>query len=151
MKKFKFRLEKALQVKGHLEKEKQKLHGIASRKVLQQERILEELNRDRAKTQAEHRGFLSGEVNPHLLVGYSRYYLKLKKKELTDREILKAFIEEREKKRLELIEATKQKKIYEKLKERKLESHLREIEMATQKDLDDLATKMFIYKKSSRD
>lgn len=150
MKKFRFRLERILQIKAHLEKEKQKVHGMAARKVADQETYLHDLNKSREKTQEEQLSFLSGKVNPNHLVNYSRYYLKLKKQELTGREILKAYIIDREKRRLELVEATKQKKIYEKLREHRVESFNKEFDLHTQKEQDELAGKMHINKKSSR-
>jgi len=138
-----------LQIKKHLEREKQKTHGAASRKVVEQESYLSDLNRSREKTQCQQRAMLSGGINPNQLVNYSRFYLKLKKQELTGREILKAYIAEREKRRLELVEATRQKKIYEKLREHRMDTFNREIELLTQKDQDEMAAKMHINKRSS--
>jgi flagellar FliJ protein len=151
MKKFKFRLERMLQIKEHLEKERQKEMGLATQKVLNQENYLHRLNQDRQNTQQTLRPFLTGPLHTSQLLNYSRYFIKIKKNELTGREVLKVYCREQEKKRLELLEATKQKKIYEKLKERKRERHLKENELLSQKEQDELATRMFIYNnKSSR-
>jgi flagellar protein FliJ len=147
MKKFKFRLEPLLQIKAHIEREKQKHLALAARKVVDQETYLHELNRDRQAAQNEQRGYLSGTLNPNLLLNYSRYFLKLKKNELTGSEILKAFRIEREKKRRDLIEATKEKKIYEKLKEHKKDNYQKEMETIIQKEQDDIASKMILRKK----
>jgi flagellar FliJ protein len=150
MKKFKFRLERLLQIRAHIEKEKQKLLGQAAHKVAAQENYLTELNHCRCHVQEQERHFLGGRLNTHLLSNYSRYYLKLKKNELTGRELLRVLISEREKKRQDLVEATKQKKIYEKIKERKLVSYHRETEMIMQKEQDEMASQMLVHKKSSR-
>ncbi len=147
MKKFKFRLEPLLQIKAHIEREKQKHLALAARKVVDQETYLYELNRDRQAAQNEQRGHLSGALKPNLLLNYSRYFLKLKKNELTGFEILKAYRTEREKRRQDLLEATKQKKIYEKLKEHKKDNYQKEIETLIQKEQDDIASKMFHRKK----
>ncbi|MCX6826904.1 MAG: flagellar FliJ family protein [candidate division Zixibacteria bacterium] len=146
MKKFRFRLEKLLQLKVHVEKDKQKLLGIAARKVTEQETFLLELKATRLTTQKAARSCLTGTLNPNLLLGYSRYFIKLKKNELAGREILKAYLTEREKKRLELVEATKQKKIYEKLKERKLQLYHKEIDSLLQKELDESSSQMLLYR-----
>ena len=150
MKKFKFRLEPLLRLKEHNEKEKQKTFGLAAHKVARQEDVLHQLSRDRVETQLGQRGHLSGRIDTGRLLIYSRYLGKLKKNELTGREILKAFITDRERKRDELIEATKQKKIFEKLKERRRLAFLHGVEMLTQKEQDDIAAKLFLAKKSSR-
>jgi flagellar FliJ protein len=148
MKKFKFRLERILQIKKHLEGEKQKSHGLAGQRVVDQERYLSDLDLNRRTVKEEQRDHLMGKLEPNFLVNYSRFYLKLRKQELTGREILKVYITEREKRRQELVKATKQKKIYEKLKERRIEQYNRELELHIQKEQDEMATKMFVHKKS---
>jgi flagellar FliJ protein len=152
MKKFRFRLERMLQIKEHLEKERQKEMGLATQKVFNQENYLDSLDQNRQDTQQSLRQFLTGSLSTFQLLNYSRYFIKIKKNELTGREVLKVYQRDQEKKRLELLEATKQKRIYEKLKERKREKHLKEIDLLSQKDQDELATRMFIYNnKSSRE
>ncbi len=89
MKKFRFRLERILQIKMHLEKERQKVHGMAARKVADQETHLTNLETSRKATQNAQRAHLSGKVNSNQLVNYSRYYLKLKKQELTGKRNIK--------------------------------------------------------------
>jgi flagellar FliJ protein len=147
MKKFKFRLEPLLKIKAHIEREKQKHLALAAQQVVAQETYLHELNRDRQAAQNEQRGYLSGMLKPNLLLNYSRYFLKLKKNELTGSEILKVYRIEREKRRQDLLEATKQKKIYEKLKEHKKDSYQKEMETIIRKEQDDIASKMFHRKK----
>jgi|WetSurMetagenome_2_1015567.scaffolds.fasta_scaffold104773_2 flagellar protein FliJ len=152
MKKFRFRLERMLQIKEHLEKERQKEMGLATQKVFNQEDYLHSLDQNRQDTQQLLRQSLTGRLSTFQLLNYSRYFIKIKKNELTGREVLKVYQRDQEKKRLELLEATKQKKIYEKLKERKREKHLKEMDLLSQKDQDELATRMFIYNnKSSRE
>ncbi len=151
MKKFRFRLERVLQIKIHHEKERQKFLAQASQRVMNQETMLENLDARRHQTQKEQRKFLEGPVNPQMLSGYSRYYLTLKKNEIAGKEVLKAYRAEREKKRQDLVEATRQKKIYEKLKEKKQAAHFKEMELILQKDQDELASNLYNYKKGSRE
>jgi len=150
MKKFQFRLERILQLKDHAEKEKQKIFGQALQKVVGQESDLTALDNDRRLIQGHQRDQLSGSINTTMMSSYSRYYLFLKKKELGGMELLRAYKKEQEEKRLELVEATREKKTYEKLKERKFSAHNKEQELNLQKEQDELASQMLQYKRSSR-
>lgn len=150
MKKFNFRLEKILQLKAHFEKEKQKLLSQAIQKVVNQERVLSEIDLSRQDTQGEQRSQLLGNINTHLMSMFSRYFIKLKKNELAGREMLGALRKEQENKRQELVKATRAKKIYEKLKERKHEEFQAEYRLLLQKEQDEIASLMLQYKKSSR-
>lgn len=149
MKKFRFRLQRLLEIKEHVEKEKQKVLALATRKVYSQEEYLRRLNLERRENQEEQRQFLTGSLNSSQLLGYSRYFLKLKSKELAGIEVLKVYRTEQEKKRLELLEAAREKKTFEKLKERKRDAHFKEAERLLQKEQDELAAQMMRHKKSS--
>lgn len=150
MKKFRFRLERMLQLKAHREKEKQKLLGAATQKVVNQETALELIGENRRVAQSRQRPHLQGRINTSMMTMYSRYYLQLKKDDLAGHELLNAFEKEREDKRQDLVEATKEKKIYEKLKERRLEAYYKEYKLASQKEQDEVASQMLTHKKSSR-
>jgi len=150
MKKFNFRLEKILQLKNHIEKEKQKILSQATQKVVSQEKALGEIDHSRKQIQGEQRSHLRGHINMHLMSVFSRYYLKLKKNELVGREMLGAFRKEQEEKRQELVKATRAKKIYEKLKERKQEEFQSEYRLQLQKEQDEIASLMLQYEKNSR-
>lgn len=150
MKKFKFRLEPLLRLKEHQEKDKQKSLAFAAQKVFAQEEHLRQIVHKRFETQESQRESLTGHLNPGHLLICSRYLGKLKMNELTGREILKAFIVDRERKRLELVEATKQKKIFEKLKERRRNNYMADNERIMQKEQDDIAAKLFLQNKGSR-
>jgi flagellar FliJ protein len=150
MKKFKFRLEKILQLKAHKEKECQKRLALAARKVVQQEDALIHLRNDRVDVQGEQRAVLRGRVDASLLSMFSRYYLKLKKDELTGLQLLKAYQTDEAGKRGELVEAGKARKIYEKLKERLFEAYLRDLDLNGVKEQDEIASQMLIHKRNSR-
>ncbi|MEW5923043.1 MAG: flagellar export protein FliJ [Candidatus Zixiibacteriota bacterium] len=150
MKKFRFRLERLLQLKTHAEKERQKLLGQAVQKVIEKESELRELDNTRRDIQLSQRQRLSGSVNISNLSVYSRYYVLLKKKEMGGRELLKAYQKDQEKKRLALVEATREKKIFEKLKERKFDAYRKEMELSTQKEQDEIASQTLLHKRSSR-
>jgi len=150
MKKFKFRLERMLQLKDHKEKEKQKILAEATQKVVSQESYLESIGQKRLNTQVEQRKFLTGKLNMPAMSMFSRFYLGLKKNEISGREMLRAYRMDQAKKRQELIHATKEKKIYEKLKERKYTEYYKDLELQQQKEQDELASQMMLHKKNPR-
>jgi len=150
MKKFRFRLEPLLKLKAHREKEKQKIHALALHKVIEQEHGLESISHDRLGHQVQLREYLQGALDIGRLSAFSRYFVKLKKDELTGREMLRAFRKEAEKKRGELIEATRQRKIYEKLKERRHEQYIKNYLLTEQKEQDEIASNTQQHKKNSR-
>jgi len=150
MKKFSYRLEPLLRLREHEEKEKQKELALAQKKVLDQESEIQDIVDNRLSTQSEQRSYMKGRINTLLLTQYSRYYTRLKKEELKGYEILKIHKEDRQKRQNELIEATKKKKIYEKLKERRQEKYYAELKLLEQKEQDEIASMMIQHKKSSR-
>ncbi len=149
MKKFKYRLEQLLKLKAYREKEEQKVHAAALKKVYVQENSLVNINSDRTDNQKSLRNFQLGNLDLSLLSGYSRYFVKLKKDEFIGREMLKVFKKDTEEKRLKLLEATKQRKIYDKLKEKHHEKYTHELEQVTQKEQDEIAVQITRQKKDS--
>jgi len=150
MKKFSFRLEKILQLKTHFEKEKQKILGQSIKKVVDQNDALSDIDKNRCRLQNHQRTQLHGKIDTNSMSMFSRYYLKLKKNELAGRELLSALRIEQEKKRLDLVKATREKKIYEKLKESRFEDFQKEYSLQLQKEQDEIAAQMLLYKKDSR-
>jgi len=148
MKKFKFRLEPLLKLRAYKEKEEQKVHAAALQKIYNQEDKLVNINTDRFNNQKSLRNILSGCLDLSRLSGYSRYFMKIKKDEYLDREMLKVFQKDTEEKRLKLLEATKQRKIYEKLKEKHHEKYNHEFEQVVQKEQDEIGTQIARQKKT---
>ena len=149
MKKFKYRLEPLLKLKAYREKEEQKVHAAALQKVYSQENSLVNINSDRSDNQKRLRNVQSGKLDLSLLSSYSRYFVKLKKDEFIGREMLKVFKKDTEEKRLKLLEATKQRKIYDKLKEKHHENYTHELEQLIQKEQDEIAVQITRQKKDS--
>jgi len=148
MKKFKFRLEPILRLKEHREKEKQKIHAAALQQVANQENQLADLKDLRTAQQGEMRNYLEGSLNIYRLISYNRFFAKLNRDELTGKELLRAFNKNAEAKRLDLVEATKQRKIYEKLRERHQSRHEKEMNLQIQKEQDEIAAQISRHKKT---
>jgi flagellar FliJ protein len=144
VKKFKYRFEKVLTVRRHQEKEKQReLAQVVLQQQKQQDKI-DEINRSRRRTQGEQRSQLVGKLNPLTLTWYSRFYLRLKHEELTGKDMLRQIGREVNKRRLALLEASKGRKIYEKLREKHLENYTAEMNRLMQKENDEIGQKVFL-------
>ena len=146
MKRFKFRFEKILGFRRYREKEKQReLADVMHRRMHKQGEI-DDLCRDRDQTQSGQRNMLVGKIRLHQLNDFTRYYLVLRQLELNGRQVLLGLDGEVSKKREELLEASREKKIYEKLKERYLEKHTAENNILMQKEMDEIGQKLHFQK-----
>lgn len=142
-KKFKFRLDPLLKLRRHREKERQKEHAAAMAEVHKQENLNGELDRTRIDTLDHQREHLIGGLSVMHALVYSRYIMKLKRERLAGGEMLHALQKEAEKKRTRLVEAARDRKIFEKLKEKQHERHLKAAEKLEQKELDEVASGPF--------
>jgi len=142
MKRFQFRFEKVLSYRRHQEKQKQRdLAAVENMRRLQEQTIAATLA-ERVRQQQEQSRHMTGAVDPRRLSRYTRYFLALKQRELADRELLGRIEKEADRRRAELIEAAKQRKIYEKLEERHYERYQGEYNSLQQKETDDLGQKI---------
>lgn len=147
MKKFEYRYEKVLSFRKFQEKER--MRDLAKVRHLEEKQLkeLREVLDDREAHLDSEKNHLVGKIDPMKLTAYSRYYVKLKHLELTGREMLKKIGEEVDKKRVVLVEATKQRKIYEKLKERHKDQFDHEYNALVQKETDEIGMRTFVRKK----
>lgn len=139
MKKFRYRLESLLKVKAHLEKEAQKEHAVAREKVLDQQERLGDIRKQRESTVGAQRSRLTGNLSVAGLLVCSRYLVKLKKDLLSGSEVLRGLEIETDKKRQELIDAARQREIYEKLKEKQRKDYYEEFNRVERKETDEIA------------
>lgn len=147
MKRFRYRLEPVLKMKAHVEKQRQKEHAVALQQVLIQQDKLASIAAERDHTIEAQRERLTGPLKPHQLLVASRYLVKLKRDNLTGTELLGALEREAEVRRSRLVEATKQKKIHEKLKERLQERFLKELDSHEKKELDEIAVNGYRFRR----
>ncbi|HWR81828.1 MAG TPA: flagellar FliJ family protein [Candidatus Deferrimicrobium sp.] len=146
MKKFKYRLEPLLKAKEHIEKEKQKQHALALNQVFSQQRELSHLDQRQQGTFELQRQNMCGSLSMADMLVYARYILKLKRELLAGRELLRA-LERTERGKLDaLLEASKERKIYEKLKEHRQEQFYRLVESLATKETDEAALNSFRLK-----
>ena len=142
-KKFKFRLDPLLNLRKHREKERQKEHAVVVDEVQKQKQLNGNLDTARVDTLDYQRSRLDGRLSvPEALI-CSRYIMKLKRQRMAGNELLYALQKDAEKKRAKLVEAARDRKIFEKLKEKQQLRHNFEIEKQEQKELDEVAAVSF--------
>ena len=148
MKKFKYRLETLLKVKEHIERQKQKDLAASTQKVYEQKKALNIIeNKHSTALEKKRKSHIGNIVVSDMLI-YSRYFLKLKKDNIAGLELLRVLSRAQEEKRRDLLEASKDKKIYEKLKDRDLEQFNKEVEEILRKESDETGLNSFRLKKS---
>ena len=147
MKKFKYRLETLLKVKSQVEKEKQREHAAALRKVYEQKEHLDKIDRRRRDNLGRQRQALEENISIVDMLIYTRYFLKLKRDSVAGSELLRGLQRKSEEKRQDLIAASKERKIYEKLKEKQHKKYSDEMELAEKKELDEIGTNNFSFKR----
>ena len=139
MKKFRYRLQALLKVKEHIEKEKQKDHAVALQHVHNQQDRIEKLGDDKTATVERQRGAMTGSLSVAEMLVFGRYLLNLKKQQVAEEEILKAARKVEAGKREKLLQATKDRKIYDKHQEKQFEKYGKEVRLQETKESDETA------------
>ncbi|MEA1979646.1 MAG: flagellar FliJ family protein [candidate division Zixibacteria bacterium] len=146
MKKFKYRLEALLKMKEHFEKEKQKEHALSLQRVQTQENNLSALESEKNQNFMKQRTKLKGSLSVAEMLVYGRYMIKLKRNSFSGEQMLGALRKQEEGKRSELLEATKEKKIQEKLKEKQHEIYIDDLKLLENNENDEIAGNNFRLK-----
>ncbi|MCH8026814.1 MAG: flagellar export protein FliJ [candidate division Zixibacteria bacterium] len=149
MKKFKYRFEPLLKVKSEREKQKQKEFALMKQKVNCQTQKIKQVDKDFNNSLNKQRQEQVNKISVAEMLVYGRYYVKLKKENITNIEMLRALKVELEKKRKSLVESTTEKKKYEKLKENLLIKYKSDSAKAETKDNDEIASNNYSFKNSS--
>lgn len=119
MKKFEFRLNKVLNYKKNIEEMKKQELAKAMRLLLEAQIKASQLKRDKSHQIERMTGLLENDIYGRLL--YDQYILSLNFHIKKAEELIKERSYLTEQKRNELIEASKSRRIFEKLKEKRLE------------------------------
>ena len=151
MKKFKYRLQTLLNIKEHREREKQKEHASAMQKIYGQVDRLKMIEDYKQNMSNSQRYKMTSSISIAEMLVYSRYLLKLKRDRLTGKELLRVLEKNAEEKRQDLVEASKQRQIYEKLEEKQKEKYDAEVRLAMTKDSDEVATVNYLRQKQDAD
>jgi len=149
MKKFKYRFEPLLKVNSEIEKQRQKEFALMKQKVNAQTQKIQQIDKDFSKSLNKQRQEQINKISVAEMLVYGRYYVKLKKENITNNEMLRALNVELEKRRKSLVKSTTEKKKYEKLKENLLIRHKSDSAKAETKDNDEIASNNYSLKNSS--
>jgi flagellar FliJ protein len=139
MKKFRYRLQALLKVKEHIERERQKEHGAAAAKVMRQKEELSRVDDCKEATIDDQRKTLGQRFTVADMLVYSRYVQKLRRDRVMGEKLLEGLSKDAEEKRRKLVEASQEKRKYEKLRDRQKERHAKEAEHLMAKDNDETA------------
>ena len=148
MKKFKYRFEPLLKVKSEIEKQKQKEFAQVKQKVNSQTQKIQQVDKNFDNSLNKQRQIQKNKISVAEMLVYGRYFVKLKKENLSNNEMLKALNVELEKTRKSLVESTTEKKKYEKLKENLLIRYKSDFTKAETKDNDEIASNNYSLKDS---
>ena len=146
MKKFKYRFEPLRKVKSEIEKQKQKEFAMVKQKVNNQTQKIKQTDKNFNNSLDRQRQEQANKISVAEMLVYGRYFVKLKRENITNNEMLSALNVELEKKRKSLIESTTEKKKYEKLKENLLIRFKSDFTKAETKDNDETASNNYSLK-----
>jgi len=149
MKKFKYRFEPLLKVNSEIEKQRQKEFALMKQKVNAQTQKIQQIDKDFSKSLNKQRQEQINKISVAEMLVYGRYYVKLKKENITNNEMLRALNIELEKRRKSLVKSTTENKKYEKLKENLLIRHKSDSAKAETKDNDEIVSNNYSLKNSS--
>jgi len=144
---FKFRLQSFLDVKEKIEEQKKLEYGKALNKVDEEKKIKLKFEMQKNNIINDFRNDINLGINPRQLQSYNLYIEVLKKK-IRDQNILIDIAEKNaEKKRLELVEAVKERKMLETLKEKDNIEYMKEQNRAEQRIVDEIVSYQYNNKK----
>ena len=136
-------------MKEHFEKEKQKEHALSLQRVQTQENNLSALESEKNQNLIRLKNKLNGSLSVAEMLVYGRYLIKLKRNSFSGEQMLDALQKQEEGKRSELLEATKEKKIQEKLKEKQQEIYIDDLKLLENNENDEIAGNSFRLKNKS--
>jgi flagellar FliJ protein len=148
MKQFNFRLQKVLEVREREEQEAIKKLSQAKHATLDAQEKLRELQSSReaiVRSLATERR--TGALNPEEQMGYERYIIQLGEKISAQKTLIAELQEIENQRRLELVDAARERKAIENLRERAKLEHDSDVLHAEQSEADDLSSSRDLFKK----
>ncbi len=139
MKKFKFRLQTLLKLREQAEKDKQKAHAAVLNQVNNQQATLGDIRTESSRATAQQQTRMIGRIQPNQVLGWTRYNYKLRRDTMVGKELLAILEKSAEEKRLELVDASKQRKIFENLRDRQKKHFNEDLEARITKENDEIS------------
>lgn len=140
---FKFKLQKALEIKEKEEEEK-RIELLEKQKILERELgKLSEIEDEITKTLDSYSMSKNGSLDINTMLSYENFLKKLKGNKESQVEVVKLYKNKVEECKENFLEARKDKKIFEKLKEKSYEKYMEESLREEQKFIDELSSNMY--------
>lgn len=149
MKKFNFRLQKVLEVRKLKEDQRARELAALKQELIKAQSLLELLRQENIRITAylqSHHLVVGSKLDMGQLHNCCNYMDGLKSKMASQVKEIKDCVAKVERKRIELIEASKEKKVMEKLKDQKYEEFLKDVEIWERNILDEVGTLGFNQK-----
>ena len=143
MAKFVFQMESILRLKQRLAEQKEHEFAKALQELATQRTVLANHFNDKKQTLSKLKGEMQQKIAPQEFRTYTNYVEVVKQRIEMQKQVIIKAEEFAEKKRLELVEATKEKKMLEKLKENKFEEYVEEEKKVQQKQVDEVVSYRF--------
>lgn len=149
MKKFRYRLQALLKLREHVERERQKELAAASLKVQDQQHLVQGIYARTESALENKREHQTGKIDLTDMQLFSRFLYRLKRDTIGGEEILRALKKAESQRRQALLEAAREKKIYEKLKERQQTQFYKDFETAATREADEAGLNGFRARRKS--
>ncbi len=143
MKGFKFRLQSLLNVKEKFEQQAKIVFGEETAKLKQEEDKLESLYKSKEDVLEKQRDSFTGTIDIHSFNEYRNYSLKLDQVIANQVEAVEVQRKKTEEAKQKLSDIIKERKTLEKLREKEVEEFKKEIQLAEDKQVDELVTYKF--------
>lgn len=137
---FKFRLQGFLGVKEKIEEQRKLEYGKALQKVEEEIQIKNELENRKYNLVSDFRISINNGVRPNELQRYNEYIEFIKKRIRDQNNLIEIAQKTAEKKRSELVEAMKERKMLDTLKDKDKVEYLKEQQRAEQKIVDEIVS-----------
>jgi flagellar FliJ protein len=121
-----------------IEDQRKRAFGEASRRVDEQARVLDGLEREERGARVAFAGQRSGELSPTQLRLQESYLVALERRIRREGAELVKRLQVREERRVAFVEARKQVRVLERLRERRMREYRRDVEREEQKILDEV-------------
>ena len=140
MAKFVFKLESFLKIKEKLEDSAKTEYGKAISKLEEEKELLTQLKKEKLDTIFRFKESLKYNINPFNIKNINEFIKIIDIKILNQEKTVQEAFEFSEEKRENLINAMKERKIFETLKEKEKEAYIKEILQKEQKIIDEIVS-----------
>lgn len=146
MGRFQFRMENILSLRQKLEDKKKQEYGDANRKLQIENQKKQQLLDESAYVSKDLCDKMKEQIIPEEIISYNQYLKLLKRKTVEQDQVVRKAASFAEKKREELLDAVKQRKMLESLKEKRWTEYKEEENREEQKIIDEIVS----FKSQSR-